>query len=263
MQGRVPRAGELMIESRPASEVDELMARFDEFRLVADGASRTIRDIGNNAVLARLKPTVFLHGSQAPIVLPGSEVIRMECARILWGAVERGGLDVAIQGTGRCGYISARVAPPPIEVVVKAAHIGSPKHLYEGLHLVTTRHGGNILPGSRHDPYVRFDWRNPLPARDECLPTWLADQFIDVEAATDTALRCFGVLAAFLTGKGIELLDMCLFLTTDGKTIFGEISPDCIRFTLGDVEEAGRAAGPTDVSAKVARWEEFHHRIGR
>ena len=81
----------------------------------------------------------------------------------------------------------------------------------------------------RHEPYVRFDWRNPLPYKDECMPVWLANQFIDVEKAEKLALESFNVLQRFLNKRGIDMLDICFFISADGQSVFGEISPDCMR----------------------------------
>ena len=52
---------------------------------------------------------------------------------------------------------------PPVEVIVKAALVGTPAHIDHGFVGTMDRHGRPFEKGEPHDPYVRFDYRNPLP----------------------------------------------------------------------------------------------------
>ncbi|MFB6452946.1 hypothetical protein [Bradyrhizobium tunisiense] len=61
------------------------------------------------------------------------------------------------------------------------------------------------------------------------MPNWLADRFIDTDAARHLALGAFKSLARVLASCEIELLDICFFITAEGDAIFGEVSPDCMR----------------------------------
>lgn len=70
---------------------------------------------------------------------------------------------------------------------------------------------------------MRFDWRNPL-------------------RQPETGAR--------LAERDVVLYDLCLFITKDGETVFGEISQDCGRFRHFDLgcldKDAGRAGGSSE-----------------
>lgn len=53
--------------------------------------------------------------------------------------------------------------------------------------------------------------------------------------ARKTALKTFNILSDFLQTKNIVIYDLCLFISEDGKTVFGEISPDCGRYRHYDL----------------------------
>lgn len=114
----------------------------------------------------------------------------------------------------------------PIEVVVKGALVGSPKHLYKGIGDFATRSGEVLGVGAQHPPYVRFDWRNPLPDQDACMPPGLADYFIDTRQAEITALTAFKALKTFLNPFCLNLLDICFFMNEAGDCICAEVSTD-------------------------------------
>jgi phosphoribosylaminoimidazole-succinocarboxamide synthase len=141
-------------------------------------------------------------------------------------------------------------------VVVKSRHVGTPKHIYKGLETMPTRNGQRILNGSEHTPYVRFDWRNPLPQRDECMPLDLADYFIDTQEAKTTALAAFGKLRDYMVERGLHLIDICLFITADGREIFSEISPDCMRFEFLSRQGVSNESDLTD-ERLIQRWSRF------
>eukprot|EP00817_Percolomonadidae_sp_ATCC50343_P007514 CAMPEP_0117418266 /NCGR_PEP_ID=MMETSP0758-20121206/83_1 /TAXON_ID=63605 /ORGANISM="Percolomonas cosmopolitus, Strain AE-1 (ATCC 50343)" /LENGTH=128 /DNA_ID=CAMNT_0005198669 /DNA_START=609 /DNA_END=991 /DNA_ORIENTATION=- len=86
--------------------------------------------------------------------------------------------------------------------------------------------------------FVRFDWRNPLhhPEKegvrlaDEVLCDEQADWFIDTKEARKTAKKAFHALSNYLKRRDIQLIDICLMITEDGQSIYGEISQDCGRY---------------------------------
>lgn len=159
---------------------------------------------------------------------------------------------------------------PPIEVIVKRYHGGTSKHRYAGMNGARVRASHPLYGGMeiRNEdaypaPVVRLDWRNPLRdakggrVPDEILPEDLANLFIDAAAARRTALRVYAALEAFLGERDIVCNDLCLFLTEDGKTVYGEVSQDCGRFRhfdLGSLDkDVWRAGGSSaDVLAKWA-----------
>lgn len=91
---------------------------------------------------------------------------------------------------------------------------------------------------------------------DEILPEPMADWFIDVAAARATALRAHHALQAFLASCDIVCNDLCLFITEDGSTVYGELSPDCGRFRhfdLGSLDkDVWRSGGSSD--DVLAKW---------
>lgn len=202
---------------------------FDRLPLLVEGESKAIRRIDDSTVIVRLKPTLFSYTANRAAVVEGTERLRLRISARLWRLLQGAGVPTTILHVGADYYVSRCVHAPPIEVIVKAAHVGTPKHIYKDLDQFPTRTGEFIRPESRHEPYVRFDWRNPLPGRDECMPLWLADRFIDTRVAERTALKAFTTLATFLADRGIDLLDICFFITAEGDTLFSEVSPDCMR----------------------------------
>jgi len=209
--------------------VNELDKKFEQFPLVVEGESKIVRDVGENNVLIRLKPTLYSLKSNRSSIVRGTDQLRLHISKVLWDHLFNQGISLSIKAVGSTSYLSKKVDPPPIEVVVKGNHIGTPKHIYKNMECYKTKRSTFIHPGDYHEPYVRFDWRNPLPYRDECLPIWLADQFIDTRTAERTALKSFDILSKFLKTRKIELYDICFFITSDGLSIFGEVSPDCMR----------------------------------
>lgn len=241
-----------------ANQFDSLRRRFDSLPLVTEGESKIIRRLGDGLVMVRLKPTLFSYSANRAAFVPGTEHLRLRISAILWKQLANHGMPVGVIHVGEDYYVGQEVDAPPIEVIVKAAHVGTPKHLYKGLEVRATRQGTRIVPGERHPPYVRFDWRNPLPDKDECMPLWLADRFIDTRVAERTALSAFSILDEFLGARAIEMLDICFFITSDGNTVFGELSPDCMRakYAAGDLDKDLWRKGK-DAETILARWSVF------
>ena len=81
--------------------------------------------------------------------------------------------------------------------------------------------------------------------------------FIDTKRARATALATFRALQDFLGERDVVVYDLCLFVTEDGETVFGEVSQDCGRFRhfdLGSLDkDVWRAGGSSD--AVLAKWQ--------
>lgn len=103
------------------------------------------------------------------------------------------------------------------------------------------------------------DARKRVMLADEVLGEAQADWFIDVTEARKTARAVYGALNDFLGSRDVVLYDLCLFITSDGKTVFGEISQDCGRFRhfdLGSLDkDVWRAGGSSDTV--LAKWAEL------
>jgi phosphoribosylaminoimidazole-succinocarboxamide synthase len=249
----------MRIDSEAASKrADEINRRFDAPDLVQEGESKIIRRVDDETLAIRLKPTVYSFTHQRYGEVPGTESLRLKASIILWQKLIDAGIAVPVVAASEACYLCKDVDAPPIEVIVKSFYVGTPKHLYRGLPATPTRHGRFIEVGSRHPPYVRFDWRNPLPDKDECLPAWLADQFIDTSKAEPLALRAFDVLSRFLASRGIEIQDICFFIDAPANCIFGEISPDCMRvkYRGGDLDKDLWRDGKKAEDV-LSRWSKF------
>ncbi|MFA6462304.1 MAG: phosphoribosylaminoimidazolesuccinocarboxamide synthase [Candidatus Woesearchaeota archaeon] len=119
---------------------------------------------------------------------------------------------------------------PPIEVIWKQYLVGTMKHNLKGVNLARTRYGGPIeYEGKFPKDFIRFDWRNSLPDKDECIPEGFADFYIDTNNARIVALAASRALNTFLGCRGYELVDLCYFMSEGGNQICSEVTPDGMR----------------------------------
>ncbi len=185
---------------------------------------------------------------------------------------------------------------PNVETIIKRFNGGTSYHRYYGLHEHPTRSTHPFWPGETFDKYepfrgpkVRFDWRNPfwnpekvakvraefsgvLPEetfnwppeirakvmmRDEVMGEDFANEVINVRQARKTALWTYTLLQRYMARCNIIIYDLCLFITTDGKTVYGEINQDCGRFRHLDHgmldKDVWRSGG--SVGDVLAKWE--------
>lgn len=94
---------------------------------------------------------------------------------------------------------------------------------------------------------------------DEILPEALANCLIDVRRARQTALNVYHVMQIFLDSCDIVCYDLCLFISEDGQTVYGEISQDCGRFRhfdLGSLDKDVWRAGGSSTEV-LAKWQKF------
>lgn len=269
---------------------------FAELPLVIEGESKEVRYAGAGQVVIRFKPTIYSFTANRTGVVEGSDVLRLKASRIFAQVLEEAGIKHAYrQVTDRWVLATLVLQPetardpepfrpddlsqeelkalptaPPIEVVVKRMHSGTSKHRYFGMsgHPLRASHG--LFAGftfaaddAYPQPIVRFDWRNPLTddagkrLADEILPDPVADWFIDSAKARRTAERVFDALTDFLNERDVVCYDLCLFITEDGETVFGEISQDCGRyrhFDLGSLDkDVWRAGGSSQ--RVLEKWQ--------
>ncbi len=249
-----------------------LNEQFETLPLVAEGHSKIVKYIGDGRVITKLKPTVYSYTHNRAGEIPGTDDLRLRASRALFNVI-RYSVDHAYEEFGDDYIVSKLVLPEntgalaqpflptdltpdeidrlpratPIETVVKRYHTGTPKHRYFGMdgsrrRSGTTRGVGEKIETDKKYPelVVRFDWRNPIVddegnrLADEVLPDQMADWFIDTNKAKFTARLAFSALERHLSKVGLELWDICFFITEDGKMIFSEISPDCMRVKLND-----------------------------
>ncbi|MGC4120628.1 MAG: hypothetical protein QM765_39835 [Myxococcales bacterium] len=245
---------------------DELSEEeFLRLPLVVEGESKHIRLLEKGLVLIKLKPTIYSFTQNRAGVVPGSDVLRLKATKIFLNVLREAGLPHAYREVGERYILSELVEkPPPIETIVKAFHSGTSKHRYFGMAGTPVRPSHPFFAGKTFGPddgypapIVRFDWRNPMKhpetgkwLADEVLGDEMADWFIDVAEARMTARRVHKALQDFLGARDIVLYDLCLFITEDGKKVYGEISQDCGRFRhfdLGSLDkDVWRAGGSSE-----------------
>lgn len=277
-------------------------ADFAALPLVIEGESKEVRYAGGGLAAIRFKPTIYSFTANRCGVVPGSELLRLRASRVFLEVLRRAGvphgylavsdrfalaglvLQPATESSPR-PFRPADLPPealarlpvaPPIEVVVKRMHSGTSKHRYYGMAGHPVRSGHPYFGGMRFgpddaypEPVVRFDWRNPLldgqgrRLADEVLPDTVADWYIDTARARRTAQAAYEAVADFLAERDIVCYDLCLFVTEDGGTVFGEISQDCGRFRhfdLGSLDkDVWRAGGSSE--QVLAKWELLLDRI--
>lgn len=249
---------------------------FEDMPLVVEGNSKEIRRSGEKECWIRFKPTIYSYTANRAGVVEGSDRLRMRTAEIFAEVLNENGIDHAYKGTTENDlYMVSELIPEPpnIEVIVKRYHVGTPKHRYYDMDGAEVRDSHPTMAGETieiedayPDPIVRFDWRNPLEhpesgerLADEPLPADLADYFIDVEEARQTALQTWEVIHDFLVDQRVMMYDVCFFIDETGQTVFGEISQDCGRFRHFDYGELDkdvwRAGGSSDRVLK--KWRKL------
>ncbi len=237
-------------------DIDTLTdAQFDKLPLVVEGESKIVRAAGDGLAVIKFKPTIYSFTANRAGVVPGSDELRLLASAVFVDVLRAAGIDHAYQKVNSRFVLSRLIdEPPPIEVVVKAFHSGTSKHRYYGMAGWPVRSNHPYFSGMKFgaddgypEPLVRFDWRNPIKhpdtdqrLADEVLGDQQANWFIDVKKARHTALQTYQALNDFLGDRDIVMYDLCLFITADGETVFGEISQDCGRyrhFDLGSLDK--------------------------
>lgn len=233
---------------------DLTLKKFRELPLFVEGESKEIRKLTDEIGIIYFKPTIYSFTANRCGIVEGSNIPRVKVSSVLCEELKKNGIDHSYLDYAEEFVITRLVKAPNIEVVVKANHTGTSKHRYFGMNGSKVReshpyYGGFEITDMNPypEPIVRFDWRNPfmhpitkVPLADEVMCDSQADLFIDVKEAKKTASRTFQILSDFLAKKNIVIYDLCLFISEDGKTVFGEISPDCGRyrhFDLGSLDK--------------------------
>ena len=254
---------------------------FDTFRkmpLVVEGESKEIRALDDDYCIIYFKPTIYSFTYNRTGIVEGSNIPRVHVSKVLGELLKENGIKHAYLDYGD-EFVLARIIKdtPNIEVVVKANHTGTSKHRYFGMGKSHVRMSHPYYSGMEikdMEPYpapiVRFDWRNPFwepnthkMLADEVMCDDQADYYIDVKKAKKTAALTFSVLSDFLASKDIVIYDLCLFISEDGETVYGEISPDCGRYRhydLGSLDkDVWRAGGSSDQVLK--KWNLLYKMI--
>lgn len=250
---------------------------FRKLPLFVEGESKEIRLLNDNIGVIYFKPTIYSFTSNRTGIVEGSNIPRINVSKVLCELLKENGINHSYIDYYGEFVITHIVNAPNIEVVVKANHTGTSKHRYFGMNKSKVRdshpyYSGMIIEDMQPypEPIVRFDWRNPfchpvtkIQLADEVLCDAQADLFIDTKEARKTALKTFNVLSDFLQTKNIVIYDLCLFISEDGKTVFGEISPDCGRYRhydLGSLDKDVWRAGGSSKDV-LEKWNLLHQLI--
>lgn len=236
---------------------------FQALPLVVEGESKEVRYAGNGLVVIRLKPTIYSYTQNRTGIITGSDTARLKVIQKILPVLRAANIEHTYQHVNDRWILSELVLQPvtdenpipfrpsdlsakqlsmlpkapPIEVIGKVRHTGTSKHRYYRMSSYLTRQGNQIQPDQLYsETVIRFDWRNPMRhpttnerLADEVLCDQMADWFIDVSAARQTANRAFEVLQRYFAACALDLWDICFFIDESGTKLFGEVSPDCMR----------------------------------
>jgi phosphoribosylaminoimidazole-succinocarboxamide synthase len=219
---------------------------FETLPLLCEGESKVLRLWTDRVVVQRFKPTVYSFTINRYGMAEGTDRIRIRFTSELFRRLSqehwaRSAFLAEVESDGEPFLVQRRIEPCNLEVRVKRYHIGSPVHRYRYTEQHPTAGGAPLLRWTRFEkPIVCFDWRHPLrddagnaladePLSDDYASVWMED----VSSAKSVASSTFVWLESLFREAGVLLVDMCLFIDVTGTTIYGEISPDCMRVRLG------------------------------
>ena len=240
--------------------LEKNIRKFDNLPIFHDGDSRQIRKIPDqsNLLIAKLKNAIYSYNNKSAVIAPKTATTRAAINQILSDILHKNGIKTStICSKDEYILMHKESAASHIEVVVKAALVGSAKHSYHNLNKVTNKLGNIIDIGQKHTPYVRFDWRNPHPKEDAVMPHGLANYFIDVKNAEILALKAFNILTDYLEKHDLGLNDCCLFMNKNANVILGEVSPDNLGtiYYTGKQKELEKIINNKDKSNIAKKWQ--------
>jgi ATP phosphoribosyltransferase len=242
---RPERVAELIQAYLTCKDVTHVIPRVDDLTedqfkalpLVAQGESKTVRSINGRFDVLQMIPSIYSHKKRRAGFIAGSDQERMamtrQVRRLL--AYEEIPHTYWFIGKNYCLVEKLDHPPPRVEVVVKSRWEGTDKYRYVGLEECPSRLTHEKLVGEKHiypEPYVRFDWRNSNEHAegDVAMSETLANHLIHVDATKELALRTYRSICRHFAAFGVEIWDVCFFITQEGEKIFGEISQDNARY---------------------------------
>ncbi len=218
-------------------QVDGKSFDFYSYPIITRGESKEIRSLNDKFDVIQLIPSIYSHKKKRAGIIEGTDLLRMKLSRNIRYLLAKHHILHTWKYIGDSYIVVEKLKeePPPIEVVIKSRYEGTDKYRYVGLDKYRSRLTGMpiVLEQNLYDKlYVRFDWRNSNqhPEGDVCMSESLADHLINVTDARYLASETFQIIQKFYKKLNIELWDMCLFITRDGKRIFSEISQDNARY---------------------------------
>ena len=169
------------------------------------------------------------------------------------GSVKLGGKDYAI--------VKFEDYLPPVEVVWKRYLVGTMKHALKGVDAKKRMNSDAPLEYEERFPseIVRFDWRNPLPDKDECIPEDFAGLYIKTGPAKSLAHLVSSMIDQMLSKAGYELVDICYFMDSNGSIVHSEITPDGMRIrNKGDSYDKDLWRQGKDRETIINTWKKLY-----
>jgi len=219
----------------------------------------------NKLALVELKPTMYSYTYNRYGIVEGSELVRLDFWNFFSTILNSASIDYYVTqdsktlpknivhlmtkylpeenypllsnyicetqiGDKRYAIIRFAESIPPLEVVWKKYLVGTMKHTLKNVNKFNTLKK-QIIDYEEKFPndFVRFDWRNPLPDKDECIPDDFAKFYINTLNAKITAKVVSYLINNELSKKGYELVDICYFMNNEGNRVYSEITPDGMR----------------------------------
>jgi phosphoribosylaminoimidazole-succinocarboxamide synthase len=277
--GRDPDGFDLLIDPSypihlPFDPPDTLLERvlravpleFDSLPIVVEGESKQVRRWTAHTVITRFKPTVYSYTANRYGWAPGTEKVRVQFTAAVFRRLRiadfgnqtppRSAFMAEVPWHGESLLVERLMETCNLEVRVKRYHIGSPLHRYRYTELHrSTLPTGPVTRWTRFlEPVVCFDWRHPLtdehgtrladePLPDDYARLWM----VDVDRAKTVARQTFLWLERFFGDRGVVLIDICLLLDRSGTTLYGEVSPDCMRVSLQPADPTAAARSAKDI----------------
>lgn len=243
-----------------------LPMEFDNLPLLVVGDSKIVKLWTDKVVVIRFKPTVYSYTANRYGEVPGTDNIRARFTSALFREMalqpKRHGITLQSaflaerEENGICYIIQSNIESCNIETRIKRYHVGSPLHRYNYTdHYPSTQGTTAISKWTRFkQPIVCFDWRHPLnddkgkrladePLSDDYAALWM----LDIPHAKELSRQTFLWLEERFAEAELQLIDMCLFIDFEGHTIYGEVSPDCMRVHLGLGNPAETEAADKDI----------------
>lgn len=240
--------------------IQQLPFQLEQLPLLIEGESKIIRLLNSKMVVEQFKPTVYSFTHNRYGEVEGTAELRVQFSAELFRSMNRYNheqgkhlrnafLAVVYTADGPL-MVQEKVDTCNLEVRVKRYHIGSPVHRYKYTEKYNTvqLNEAPLTKWTRFDvPLVCFDWRLPLtdelgnrladePVSDDYAGIWMND----VVEAKNLARETFSWMERVFRDAGLLLVDICFFIDKTGRTLYGEISPDCMRVRegLGEPQES-------------------------
>jgi phosphoribosylaminoimidazole-succinocarboxamide synthase len=234
--------------------IQQLPFQFDKLPLLVEGESKIVKLMNSKMVVEQFKPTVYSFTHNRYGEVEGTAELRVLFTAELFRTMNRYNVEqrkklknafLAVVNTAEGPLlVQEKVETCNLEVRVKRYHIGSPVHRYKYTEKYNTVQldEAPLSRWTRFDvPVVCFDWRLPLtdgqgnrladePISDDYAGVWMNN----VVEAKNLARETFSWMEGMFRDAGLLLVDICFFIDKNGKMLYGEISPDCMRVKDGD-----------------------------